>query len=57
VFTALLMAISRVQETMMRTIASVLLVVVVAFFCGRAASAQSPADVVLLNGKIVTVDD
>jgi predicted amidohydrolase YtcJ len=42
---------------MMRAIASALLVVVVAFFCGRAASAQTPADVVLHNGKIVTVDD
>jgi predicted amidohydrolase YtcJ len=51
------MASSRVQETMMRAIASALLVVVVAFFCGRIASAQTPADVLLHNGKIVTVDD
>ena len=41
----------------MRPIVSALLLAVVAITCSKVASAQAPADVVLLNGKIVTVDD
>src|SRR5205809_2770051 len=42
---------------MMRPIVSALLIATIAIVCSKAASAQTPADIVLSNGKIVTVDD
>jgi predicted amidohydrolase YtcJ len=51
------MARSYFEEIIMRPIVSALLLAVVAITCSKVASAQAPADVVLLNGKIVTVDD
>ena len=42
---------------MMRPIVSALLIATIAIVCGKAASAQTPADIVLLNGKVITVDD
>ena len=42
---------------MMRPIISALLIATIAIVCSKAASAQTPADMVLLNGKVVTVDD
>src|SRR5262244_1841911 len=42
---------------MMRPIVSALLIATVAIVCGKAASAQTPADILLLNGKVITVDD
>src|SRR5262245_23758891 len=42
---------------MMRPIISALLIATIAIVCSKAASAQTPADIVLLNGKVVTVDD
>ncbi len=42
---------------MMRPIVSALLIATVAIVCSKAASAQTPADIVLLNGKVITVDD
>ena len=41
----------------MRPIASALLIAAISVVCSKAASAQTPADIVLLNGKVVTVDD
>jgi len=41
----------------MRPIVSALLLAAVAIACSKAAPAQTLADIVLLNGKIVTVDD
>jgi len=41
---------------MHRTLRAVVLAAV-AIACGEPAWAQAPADIVLLNGKIVTVDD
>src|SRR5262249_4835352 len=51
------MASSCFDETVMRPIVSALLLAAVAIACSKAAPAQTLADVVLLNGKIVTVDD
>jgi hypothetical protein len=51
------MARSYFEEIIMRPIVSALLLAVVAITCSTVASAQAPADLVLLNGKIVTVDD
>src|SRR5262245_35152557 len=45
------------EETVMRPIVSALLLAAVAIACSKAAPAQTLADIVLLNGKIVTVDD
>src|SRR5215471_9975038 len=42
---------------MMRPIVSALLIATIAIVCGKAASAQTPADILLLNGKVITVDD
>src|SRR5215470_15024651 len=42
---------------MMRPIVSALLIATIAIVCGKAASAQTPADIVLLSGKVITVDD
>src|SRR5215472_8742122 len=42
---------------MMRPIVSALLIATIAIVCSKAASAQTPADIVLLNGKVITVDD
>jgi predicted amidohydrolase YtcJ len=41
----------------MRALASALLLAAVAVVCSKAASAQTPADIVLVNGKVITVDD
>jgi predicted amidohydrolase YtcJ len=41
----------------MRPIVTAFVLVAVALACSNPASAQAPADIVLLNGKIVTVDD
>src|SRR5262245_7171407 len=51
------MASSCFEETVMRPIVSALLLAAVAIACSKAAPAQTLADVALLNGKIVTVDD
>src|SRR5215467_14785184 len=45
------------EEIVMRPIVSALLLAAVAIACSKAAPAQTLADIVLLNGKIVTVDD
>src|SRR5215468_8002591 len=42
---------------MLRPIVSALLIATIAIVCGKAASAQTPADIVLLSGKVITVDD
>jgi len=41
----------------MRPIVTAFVLLAVALACSKPASAQAPADIVLLNGKIVTVDD
>src|SRR5215468_7097066 len=51
------MASSCFEETIMRPIARALVLAAVALALSKHASAQTPADIVLLNGKIVTVDD
>src|SRR6516164_10384967 len=51
------MASSCFEETIMRPIVRALVFCAVATVYGKAALAQTPADTVLLHGKIVTVDD
>jgi hypothetical protein len=51
------MASSCFEETIMRPIVRAFVLAAVALAWSKPASAQTPADIVLLNGKIVTVDD
>src|ERR671935_2778439 len=48
---------SRFEESIMRPMVTAFVLLAVALGWSRPASAQTPADIVLFNGKIVTVDD
>jgi predicted amidohydrolase YtcJ len=48
---------SRFEESIVRHIVTAFVLLAVALGWSNSASAQAPADIVLLNGKIVTVDD